>query len=131
MTAYQEIVYQETVNREYEEFQRATLFFEARDYAGAARLLAPIAAENEGNRAVLELLGRAYFHSAQLGRAERTFRRLVELDPADGWAHEALARTLERQSRPDEARRFRRLARALGTAPAEEIQVSVTAADLA
>ncbi|MFD0685125.1 tetratricopeptide repeat protein [Actinomadura fibrosa] len=115
----------------YEEFERATLFFDARDYAGAARLLAPIAAGDPGNRSVVELLGRAYFHSAQLGRAEETFRRLVELDPCNGWAYEALARTLERRSRPDEARRFRRLARAMGAEASEEIEVSVTAADLA
>ncbi|NDU74658.1 tetratricopeptide repeat protein [Actinomadura sp. DSM 109109] len=115
----------------YEEFERATSFFDARDYAGASRMLAPIVAADAGNRAAVELLGRAYFHSAQLGRAEETFRRLVELDPSNGWAYEALARTLERRSRPDEARAFRRMARAMGVEPAAEIEVSVTAADLA
>ncbi|TDD84873.1 tetratricopeptide repeat protein [Actinomadura darangshiensis] len=114
----------------YEDFERATLFFDAKDYAGAARLLAPIAAGDPGNRAAVELLGRAYFHSAQLGRAEETFRRLVELDPGNGWAHEALARTLERQRRTAEAGAFRKLARAMGVAPAERTEVSVTAADL-
>ncbi|MFA1541204.1 tetratricopeptide repeat protein [Actinomadura monticuli] len=114
----------------YEEFERATLFFDSKDYAGAARLLAPIAEEHPGNRAVVELLGRAYFHSAQLGRAEATFRRLVDLDPCNGWAHEALARTLERRGRPDEARPFRRLAGAMGVDPAPGTEVSVTAADL-
>ncbi|GGQ21801.1 Flp pilus assembly protein TadD [Actinomadura coerulea] len=115
----------------YEEFERATLFFDARDYAGAARMLAPIVADDPGNRAAVELLGRAYFHSAQLGRAEETLRRLVELDPGNGWAYEALARTLERRSRADEARAFRKIARAMGVEPSEEIEVSVTAADLA
>jgi Flp pilus assembly protein TadD len=115
----------------YEEFERATLFFDARDYAGAARMLAPIVDGDPGNRAAVELLGRAYFHSAQLGPAEETFRRLIELDPGNGWAHEALARTLERRSRPDEARAFRKLARAMGVAPAAKVEVSVTAADLA
>jgi Flp pilus assembly protein TadD len=114
----------------FEEFERATLFFEAEDYAGAARLLAPIAAGDPRNRAAVELLGRAYFHSAQLRPAEETFRRLVELEPCNGWAHEALARTLERQSRPDEAAPFRKLARAMGVTPAEPVEVSVTAADL-
>ncbi|WP_433467208.1 tetratricopeptide repeat protein [Spirillospora sp. CA-128828] len=115
----------------YEEFERATLFFDAGDYAAAAGMLAPIVAAGPGNRSAVELLGRAYFHSAQLRRAEETFRRLVELDPCNGWAHEALARTLERQSRPDEARAFRRLAGAMGVGPAERAGVSVTAADLA
>ncbi|SEG46404.1 Tetratricopeptide repeat-containing protein [Thermomonospora echinospora] len=114
----------------YEEYRRAVDFFEAKDYAGASRILAPIAEREPGNRAVTELLGRAHFHSASLGRAERAFRRLVELDPADGWAYEALARTLERAGRPDEAGRHRRLARALGAESSAEIEVSVTAADL-
>ncbi|TDC88845.1 tetratricopeptide repeat protein [Actinomadura sp. 7K507] len=115
----------------YEDFQRATLFFDAKDYAGASRILAPIVAEHGENRAAVELLGRAYFHSAQLGRAEETFRRLVDLDPSNGWAYEALARTLERRSRPDEARGFRKLAAAMGVDPAPGTEVAVTAADLA
>lgn len=114
----------------YQEYQRAVDFFEAKDYAGASRILAPIAEREPGNRAVVELLARAYFHSAALGRAEGALRRLVELDPADGWAYEALARTLERAGRPDEARRHRRLAQALGIEPSAEIEVSVTAGNL-
>ena len=62
----------------YEDFERATLFFDAKDYAGAARLLAPVVAEEPGNRAAVELLARAYFHSAQLGRAEETFREYLD-----------------------------------------------------
>lgn len=115
----------------YEEFQRATQFFDAKDYAGAARILAPIVAEHGENRAAVELLGRAYFHSAQLGRAEETFRRLIDTDPSNGWAYEALARTLERRNHPDEARGFRKMATAMGIEPAGEVEVSVTAADLA
>ncbi|MBW8481589.1 tetratricopeptide repeat protein [Actinomadura parmotrematis] len=115
----------------YEDFERAALFFEARDYAGAARLLDPIVAAEPANRSAVELLARAYFHSAQLSRAEGAFRALIELDPCNGWAHEALARTLERQSRGGEAVPFRRMAAAMGAAPSPEIEVSVTAADLA
>ncbi|GGK73402.1 hypothetical protein Sme01_06950 [Sphaerisporangium melleum] len=115
----------------YEEYQRGCLFFEAKDYAEAARILTPIVDAEPGNRAAVELLARAYFHSAQLGRAEETFRRLLELDPANGWAYEALARTLERRSRHDEAERYRKLADAMGFGPAEQVDVSVYAADLA
>ncbi|MDL4772314.1 MULTISPECIES: tetratricopeptide repeat protein [Thermomonosporaceae] len=107
------------------------MFFDARDYSEAARVLARVEAGDPGNRAVVELLGRAYFHSAQLGRAEETLRRLIDLDPGNAWAYEALARTLERRSRPAEARRFRRLATAMGAETSGEIEVSVTAADLA
>ncbi|POM27145.1 hypothetical protein BTM25_15550 [Actinomadura rubteroloni] len=115
----------------YEEFQRATLFFDARDYATAARLLEPIAAADPSNRATAELLARAYFHSAQLSRAEAAFRRLLDLDPCNGWAHEALARTLERRNRPADAVRYRRTAEALGTTAADAPEMRVTAADLA
>jgi Flp pilus assembly protein TadD len=114
----------------YDEYQRGKMFFEAKDYAEASRILAPVAEREPGNRAVAELLGRAYFHSAQLGRAEEAFRRLVDLDPANGWAYEALSRTLERRSRSDEARRYRKLAIAMGADQTDEIEVSVSAADL-
>ncbi|GLY75029.1 tetratricopeptide repeat protein [Actinoallomurus iriomotensis] len=114
----------------YEEYQRGQMFFDARDYAEAGRILVPIVENEPDNRAAVELLGRAYFHSAQLGRAEQTFRRLIELDPANGWAHEALARTLERRGRADEAAPYRKLARAMGTDQAEEAAISVSAANL-
>ncbi|GAA4637338.1 tetratricopeptide repeat protein [Actinoallomurus vinaceus] len=115
----------------YEDYQRGCLFFDAKDYAEAGRILAPIVERDPANRAAVELLGRAYFHSAQLGRAEETFRRLVDLDPTNGWAYEALARTLERRSRPAEAQRYRKLATAMGIAPTEHPTLSITAANLA
>ncbi|MFG1876130.1 tetratricopeptide repeat protein [Sphaerisporangium sp. NPDC049003] len=114
----------------YDEYQRGMMFFDAKDYPEAGRILAPIVERDPGNRAAVELLGRAYFHSAQLGRAEATFRRLLELDPANGWAYEALARTLERSNRGDEARRYRKLALAMGADQVSEIDVSVYAANL-
>lgn len=114
----------------YQEYQRATLFFDSKDYIGAARILAPIVEADPSSRAVVELLGRSYFHSAQLGRAEATFRRLVELDPGNGWAYEALGRTLERQSRADEAARYRKLARAMGQGGGEGAVYAVRAANL-
>ncbi|MCP2336824.1 tetratricopeptide repeat protein [Actinomadura rupiterrae] len=115
----------------YDEFQRARMFFDARDYISASRILAPVAEAEPRNGAVAELLARAYFHSAQLGRAEDAFHRLIDLDPGNGWAYEALARTLERRNNPAEATRYRKLAAAMGITPTEEIEVSVTAANLA
>src|SRR5690606_28332200 len=82
---------------------------DAGDYLAAARILAPVAEREPTNRSVLELLGRAYFYSAQLRRAEATFRRLIELDPVDAWAHAALARWLARQGAAQAAGRHRRL----------------------
>ena len=66
------------------------------------------------NEAALEMLARAYFGSAQLAKSEDALTRLVEVAPANGWARRALARTLERQSRPDDAAVHHRVADALG-----------------
>ncbi|MBB6119121.1 tetratricopeptide repeat protein [Nocardiopsis algeriensis] len=93
----------------YDTYNRARMFLELGDPIYAAKTLEPALESEPDSRSLLELLGRAYFHSAQLGRAERTFRRIIELDPVDNWAHIALARTLERQSRHDEAAVYRRM----------------------
>ena len=98
------------------EFQRAQLFFNMDNPVEAARVLAPLVTAEPENQAALELLARSYFASAQLGRAEETLGRLVELAPANGWARRALARTLERQSRADDAAVHHRVADALGVA---------------
>ena len=96
------------------EYLRADLFLAVGRPAEAARLLEPVVAAEPGNQAALELLARSYFGSAQLLRAEQALVRLVELAPANGWARRALARTLERQSRPADAAVHHRLADALG-----------------
>jgi Flp pilus assembly protein TadD len=98
------------------EFLRADLFLSMGQPIEAARVLVPVVAAEPANEAALELLARAYFGSAQLGRAEEALTRLVELAPANGWARRALARALERQSRGDEAAPHHRVADALGAA---------------
>ena len=96
------------------EYLRAELFLGSGQPIEAARILEPVVAAHPGDAAVLELLARSCFASAQLVRAEGLLRQLVELAPADGWARRALARTLERQSRHDEAAPHHRMADALG-----------------
>ncbi|MGY1732695.1 tetratricopeptide repeat protein [Geodermatophilus sp. SYSU D01045] len=98
------------------EFLRADLYLSMGQPIEAARLLEPLVEAEPGNEAALELLARSYFGSAQLQRAETALRRLVDLAPANGWARRALARTLERQSRRDEAVAHHRVADALGAA---------------
>ena len=98
------------------EFLRAELFLTSGQPTEAVAILAPVVAAEPTNVAVLELLGRACFESAQLVRAEQAFEALVGLAPADGWARRALARTLERQHRADEAAAHHRMADALGAA---------------
>lgn len=89
------------------------------DGAPLAALESVQAVEEEvaGTASGLLLLARAYYRSAQLGRAERAFARLVELDPTDDYARFALGRTLERQSRPKEAAAHYRIAAALSPRP--------------
>jgi Flp pilus assembly protein TadD len=79
----------------------------------ALAALAPLLSDEPDSRSVLELAGRAYFTSSQMGRAERTFARLVELDPTDAYARFALGRVCERQSRLQEALGHYRVAVAL------------------
>jgi Flp pilus assembly protein TadD len=82
------------------EFLKADLFLAMGRPTEAARILEPVVAAEPANQAALEMLARSYFASAQLTRAEEALTRLVALAPANGWARRALARTLERQSRP-------------------------------
>src|SRR5689334_25068181 len=62
---------------------------------------------------IREALGIAYFRIRRWAEAEAEFRKLVELSPADDYAHYALARSLERLGRDQEAGRHYSLARAL------------------
>jgi FMN reductase len=95
-----------------ERWERAQLLFEAKDYSKAARLLAVVVDEVPELTAPRLLLARAYYHSAQLGHAEEQLRLIIERDPVEHYAHQMLGRTLERQSRRDEAEQWLRLAAA-------------------
>ena len=95
------------------DYERAALYFEMRDYAQATRLLEPLAAEQPRSVSVRLLLARAYYHSAQLRRAEAEFRAVTELDPVEDYAWFGLGRALERQSRPAEAAPCFRVAAAM------------------
>ncbi|WP_415953222.1 tetratricopeptide repeat protein [Streptomyces sp. KLOTTS4A1] len=97
-----------------ERWTRAGLFFEAKDYAAAARVLGSLVEEVPEQVAPRLLLARAYYHSAQLARAEAELRRVIDLDPVEHYARLMLGRTLERQGRDEEAAGQLRLAEALG-----------------
>ena len=102
--------------------------FERGDHLAAATALAELVDEVESSRAegadsdaVLHsvtdlrlLLARAYFQSAQLGRAEATLDQVIEQAPTDSYAHLLLGRTLQRAGRHAEAARPLALAEALG-----------------
>lgn len=59
------------------------------------------------------MLARAYYHCALLAPAEEQLTTVVERDPTDDYARLLLVRTLERQSRTDEAATQRRILAAL------------------
>ncbi|MEU5693737.1 tetratricopeptide repeat protein [Actinosynnema sp. NPDC020468] len=93
--------------------RRGREFRVAGDPSGAARILAEAVEHAPEDRTVLTELALAHFQSASLGNAERVLRRLVDLDPADGYTRLLLGRTLSRQSRHAEAVPQLKLAAAL------------------
>ncbi|MGW4562376.1 tetratricopeptide repeat protein [Streptomyces sp. NPDC004561] len=96
-----------------ERWERAQLFFGAKDYAGAARVLTGLVEEMPEQTGPRLLLARAYYHSAQLHRAEVELRVIVERDPVEHYARLMLGRTLQRQARHEEAEQHLRIASAL------------------
>ncbi len=62
---------------------------------------------------IREALGIAYFRIRRWAEAEREFRKLLELAPADDYAHYALGRALLNQGRDDEAAPYLKLAHCL------------------
>ena len=103
--------------QETEQYRLAEAYLEAGDPLEALRLLEPLADELREQAGGLLLLGRAYFHSAQLTRAQDALERVVELAPTDAYARFALGRTLQRRSRHAEAAVHLRVAAALDPRP--------------
>ncbi|MEV3932661.1 tetratricopeptide repeat protein [Streptomyces sp. NPDC049944] len=94
-------------------WDRAQLFFEAKEYLAAARILGGLVQEVPEQVAPRLLLARAYYHSARLTKAEAELREVLERDPVEEYARLMLGRTLERQGRSAEAAPHLRLAHAM------------------
>jgi Flp pilus assembly protein TadD len=62
---------------------------------------------------IREALGIAYFRIHRYEEAEREFRKVLDLSPADDYAHYALGRCLEKQGRDAEAQGHYKLASSL------------------
>jgi Flp pilus assembly protein TadD len=62
---------------------------------------------------IREALGIAYFRIHRWAEAETEFRAILELSPADDYAHYALGRCLEKQGRSSEANGHYKLASSL------------------
>ncbi|CQR60124.1 tetratricopeptide repeat protein [Streptomyces leeuwenhoekii] len=96
-----------------ERWERARMFFDAKDYTAAARVLTGLVEEVPEQTGPRLLLARSYYHSAQLRRAEAELRVIVERDPVEHYARLMLGRTLQRQGRQEEAEPHLRIASAL------------------
>ncbi|WP_433548975.1 tetratricopeptide repeat protein [Streptomyces sp. CA-294286] len=96
-----------------ERWDRAQLFFDAKEYDKAARVLTSLVAEAPELTSPRLLLARSYYHSAQLSKAERELRTVLEACPVETYAQLMLGRTLERQGRHAEAAPYLRTAAAL------------------
>lgn len=105
---------------EFDRFRYAQRLFDGKHYASAAVELEGIVAAcraddpGHGLAEVQLLLARAYYHSAQLTKAETAARAYIEEHPSDGYPVLLLARSLERQGRHDEAAPLVARADALG-----------------
>ena len=82
----------------------------------AAQATVPLekARKREPDKAsIREALGIAYFRLHRYAEAEGEFRAVLELSPADDYAHYALGRCLEKQGRSAEANGHYKLASSL------------------
>jgi Flp pilus assembly protein TadD len=103
------------VSETYELFQQGKAHLRNGRAAQATVALEKAKRREPEKASIREALGIAYFRIRRWAEAEAEFRKLVELAPADDYAHFALARALERQGRDVEAGRHYALARALGS----------------
>jgi Flp pilus assembly protein TadD len=98
-------------------FRRAESLLADRRPLDALDALAPVLDAEPNAPSVQLLAGRAYFHSAQLVRAEQAFRRVLDIDPSDHYARFVLGRTLQRLGRLAEAQAQLRMATAMDPRP--------------
>jgi Flp pilus assembly protein TadD len=95
------------------------LFQQGRDHLAngmAAQATVPLekAKKREPDKAsIREALGIAYFRIRRYDEAEAEFRAMLELSPADDYAHYALGRCLEKRGRAAEANGHYKLASSL------------------
>ena len=103
-----------------DDYVAARAHFDAGEYAVAAPLFAALVDRSvmdpplHGTTELRLYLARSYYHSAQLARAEEILRAMLVDNPDDHYALLMLGRTLQRQSRHDEAKPHLAMAKLLG-----------------
>jgi Flp pilus assembly protein TadD len=101
------------VSETYDLFQRGRKHLRSGMPAQATVSLEKAKRREPRSRSIREALGIAYFRLGRWEEAEAEFRALVELAPADEFAHYALGRALLNQGRRREATPHVKLARSL------------------
>src|SRR5919204_4832948 len=97
----------------YSLFQRGRRHLRAGMAAQATVALEKAKAREPDKASIREALGIAYFRIKRWKEAEAEFRAVLELSPADDYAHYALGRSLEKQGRDAEANGHYKLAHSL------------------
>ena len=97
----------------YDLFQQGRAHLRGGRPTQAAEALEKAKRQEPDKASIREALGIAYFRVSRWSEAEVEFRKLVELAPTDPFAHKALARTLDRLGRSEDAAQHHALARAL------------------
>src|SRR5919109_2982154 len=97
----------------YDLFQRGRAHLKKGMAAQASVSLEKAKKREPGKASIREALGIAYFRMQRYRGAESEFRAMLEISPADDYAHYGLARSLEKLGRRDEARGHMKLARSL------------------
>ncbi|MGH3357076.1 MAG: tetratricopeptide repeat protein [Nocardioidaceae bacterium] len=104
-------------------YHEAWRLLEGQQPRDAIALLEPAVTEEPESTSLRTLRAWAYFQSAHLSGAESDLRMIVEARPTDVWARFALGRTLERQSRLQDALPHLRLAAVMSADPEHEAAV--------
>jgi Flp pilus assembly protein TadD len=94
----------------YDLFQQGRRHLEKGMAAQATVPLEKAKRREPGKASIRESLGIAYFRIGRYDEAADEFRAMLDISPADDYAHYALGRCLEKQGRPTEANGHYKLA---------------------
>jgi Flp pilus assembly protein TadD len=97
----------------YELFQQGRTHLRKGRAAQATVALEKAKRREPDKASIREALGIAYFRIQRYDEAEQEFRAMLELSPADDYAHYALGRCLEKKGREHEANGHYKLASSL------------------
>jgi Flp pilus assembly protein TadD len=101
------------VSDTYDLFQQGRTHLRSGMPAQATVALEKAKKQEPDKASIREALGIAYFRIQRWKEAEAEFRAMLELSPADDYAHYGLGRALEKQGRDAEANGHYKLAKSL------------------